>query len=59
MAFEIDEMLVSTVNPIIAGGPHVLLFFINAFLYQKISPEQSPGRSLVFAINLSGPIFGL
>ena len=47
MAFEIDEMLVSTVNPIIGGGPHVLLFFINAFLYKKISPELSPGRSLL------------
>ena len=53
MAFEIDEMLVSTVNPIIGGGPHVLLFLINAFLIKKYHlshdsmPEHSPGRSLV------------
>ena len=47
MAFENDEMLVSAANPIIGGCPHVLLFLINAFQYQKISPEHSPGMSLV------------
>ena len=47
MAFENDELLVSAANPIIGGRPHVLLFLINAFLYQKISPEHSPGMSLV------------
>ena len=47
MAFENEEMLVSTVNPIIGGRPNVLLFLINAFQYQKISPEHSPGVSLV------------
>ena len=32
MAFENNEMLVPTVNPIIGGGPHVLLFLINTCL---------------------------
>ena len=54
MAFENDEMLVSAANPIIGGRPHVLLFLINAFQYQKISPEHSPGMSLV--INMEMPL---
>ena len=55
MAFENDEMLVSAANPIIGGRPHVLLFLINAFLYQKISPEHSPGTSVV-SLYLSGSV---
>ena len=36
MAFYIDEMSVPTVGPNIAGGPHVLLFFINAFPLEQM-----------------------
>ena len=36
MAFQIHEMLVTTVDTNVGGGPHVLLFWINVFLMEQM-----------------------
>ena len=64
MAFQIDEMLVSTVNPIIRGGPHVLLLliFVEKMKGVRLTKILDPFGSMLiellfhwlsFAVNLS------